>query len=276
MDAGRRCPTPSRPQFLCYKMILKRGHTDFFFDVSDVLITWPTDLTCPIDRKVLRSYLVTRTWFEYEEDQISKEECLQRLTKQFSHDPASISGAWAHVTNALRPNREMVALIQELRKTSGGKARIFGTFNVSRPDYEFFRSRTDVDWSIFDTVFTSHELGIRLPKLGFFKRVLAKEELKINPHNAVYIGHDSDDVVTARTFGMHGILLSDFNEARRQLRNIVGDPVARGWEYLRANAGNLPCDADRPGVSIMENFGQLLILEATGDRYPRRASQARV
>ncbi|EJF65408.1 hypothetical protein DICSQDRAFT_144065 [Dichomitus squalens LYAD-421 SS1] len=247
-------------------MLLKRGYTDFVFDVSDVLITWPTALTSPIDRKVLRSYLVSRTWFEYEEGRISKEECHQRLAKQFSHDPASISSGWAHVANALQPHQEMVALIKELRETMGGKARVFGTFNVSQPDYELFRSRADVDWSIFDAVFTSHELNIRLPKIGFIKRILANEEWKINPHDTVFVGHSSDDVVTARTFGMHGVLLSDFQEARRQLRNIVGDPVKRGWMYLRANAGNLPCDADKPGVSIMENFGQLLILEATGDR----------
>ncbi|KAI1784097.1 HAD-like domain-containing protein [Ganoderma leucocontextum] len=247
-------------------MFLKLGYTDFVFDVSDVLITWPPDLTCPIDRKVLRSYLVTRTWFQYESGKISKEECLQRLATKFSHEPVNIDNAWRHVTAALRPNEEMVALIKEIRETTGGKARIFGTFNVSRPDYEFFRSRVDVDWSIFDAVFASHELDIRLPNPGFFKRVLAKEEWKIEPHDTVFVGHDSDDVVTARSFGMHGVLLADFKEARRELRNIVGDPVKRGWEYLRANAGKLACDADRPGVSIMENFGQLLILEATGDR----------
>ena len=44
-------------------MFLKRGYTDFVFDVSDVLLTWPSDLTYPIDRKILRSYLVCRTWF---------------------------------------------------------------------------------------------------------------------------------------------------------------------------------------------------------------------
>ncbi len=250
-------------------MFLKRGYTDFVFDVSDVLITWPSDLAYPIDRKVLRSYLVSRTWFQYESGKISKDECLQGLATKFSHDAVNIDNAWRNVAAALRPNEEMVTLIKEIRQTTGGTTRIFGAFNVSQPDYEFFRSRLDVDWTIFDAIFTSHEFDIRLPNPGFFKRVLAKE-WKIDPHDTVFVGHDSDDVVTARSFGMHGVLLADFKEARRELRNIAGEPVDRGWEYLRTNAGKLACDADRPGASIMENFGQLLILEATGDRCAKR------
>ncbi|RDX55002.1 hypothetical protein OH76DRAFT_856104 [Lentinus brumalis] len=250
-------------------MFLKRGYTDFIFDISDVLLTWPSDLTCPIDRKLLRSCLVSRTWYRHESGSISTEECFQLLSKQFSHEPAILNKAWTHVSHALRPNDEMIALIKELKAAAPGKARVYGVFNVSAPDYEYFRSRTDLDWSVFDTVFTSHELGIRLPNPGFFKRLLDSSlpgDTKIVYGNTVFVGHDADDVVTARSFGMHGVLLLKFDEARRELRNLAGDPVKRGWEYLRANAGKLACDADRPGVSIMENFGQLLILEATGDR----------
>ena len=65
---------------------------------------------------------------------------------------------------------------------------------------------------------------------------------------------------------MHGVLLCDFKAVRRELRNLVGDPVKRGWEYLRANAGNHACEVEKRNVSFMENFAQLLILEATGDR----------
>ncbi|RPD74190.1 hypothetical protein L226DRAFT_464064 [Lentinus tigrinus ALCF2SS1-7] len=249
-------------------MFFKRGYTEFIFDVSDVLITWPSDLTCPIDREALRLCLVSRTWFRYETGNISKEACFQLLSKQFSRDAAVFEDAWTHVSHALRPNDEMVALIKEL-KASSPKARVYGAINISAPDYEYFRSRTDMDWSIFDAVFTSHELGIRMPHPGFLKRTLetaAQKGTKLNYEDTVFVGHDIDEVVNAMTFGMHGIEFVDFPAARRELRNLVGDPVKRGWAYLRANAGNLPCGANRPGVSIMENFGQLLLLEATGDR----------
>ena len=248
-------------------MFMKRGYTDFVFDVADVLVTWPKDLTCPIDRKALRSCLVSRTWYQYESGRLSKTECFERLSSQFKLDASTIDAAWAHVCAQLRPNADMVALVGELRSARPG-VRVVGVLNTSAPDDALFRAKASVEWALFDAVYTSHELGIRLPNPGFFERMLAPDAgaAQFDPLEAVFVGHDADDVVTARAYGMHGVLLSDFAAARRELRNLVGDPVKRGWEYLRANAGKLACDADRPGVSIMENFGQLLILEATGDR----------
>ena len=52
-------------------MFMKSGYTDYVFDLADALVTWPSDLTCPIERKALRSCLVSRTWYRYEANQIS-------------------------------------------------------------------------------------------------------------------------------------------------------------------------------------------------------------
>ncbi|KAH9929520.1 HAD-like domain-containing protein [Epithele typhae] len=243
---------------------MKRGYKDYVFDLSDVLATWPKDLTCPIDRKALRACLVSRNWFEHESGHTSRAECFAALGAQFNTDPAVLEAAWAYVTAQLKPDAEMLALVRELRAHPG--VRVFGAFNVPREDYAAFRAAGGDAWDALDGVFASHELGIRMPHPGFFRRVFEDANAGLAARDTVYVGHDADDVVTAKSFGAHGILLADFKAARRELRNLVGDPVKRGWEYLRANAGKLACDADRPGVSIMENFGQLLILEATGDR----------
>ena len=255
------------PASYSMSVFLKRGYTDFFFDLSDVLLTWHSELTFPIDRKILRACLVSGTWFRYESGAITKEQCLARLSAQFSLEASVIEDAWKTVTQALRPNADLVALIKELKAAAPGKVRIFGASNVSALDYEYFRSRTDLDWSIFDTVFTSHELGIRLCDPGFFKRL--GDRIQINYHDAVYVGHlhDADDVVNARWFGMPGIVLGDLQENRREMLNLVGDPVHRGREYLRANAGKHVSELDaKPGFTFTDNFTQLLVLEATGDR----------
>ena len=255
------------PASYSMSVFLKRGYTDFFFDLSDVLLTWHSELTFPIDRKILRACLVSGTWYRYESGAITQEQCLARLSAQFSLEASVIEDAWKTVTHALRPNADLVALIKELKAAAPGKVRIFGASNVSALDYEDFRSRTDLDWSIFDAVFTSHELGIRLCDPGFFKRL--GDRIQINYHDAVYVGHlhDADDVVNARSFGMHGIVLGDLKENRREMLNLVGDPVHRGREYLRANAGKHVSELDaKPGFTFTDNFTQLLILEATGDR----------
>jgi len=51
----------------------------------------------------------------------------------------------------------------------------------------------------------------------------------------------------------------------RALRNLVGDPGKRGHEFLNNNAGRLQSVTDNH-VTLQENFAQLLILEATGNR----------
>ena len=54
------------------------------------------------------------------------------LATTFSHDGAGVSiyNAWRNVAAALGPNEEMVALSKEIRQTTGGKACIFGAFDV--------------------------------------------------------------------------------------------------------------------------------------------------
>ncbi|KAH9919182.1 uncharacterized protein BXZ73DRAFT_105011 [Epithele typhae] len=226
---------------------------------------WLEDLTCPIDRKTLRDCLYSRTWYEHECGRTSRAACFDALGAQFSIDPPELEAAWAQVVAQLAPSEEMLALVRELRAHWPG-VRVFGAFNVSQADYATIYG-TGAEWDVFDAVFTSHELGSRMPNLGFFRRVFeGAGGWRLAARDTVYVGHDADDVVTAKTFGAHGILLTDVKTARRELWNLAGDPVKRGREYLRANAGKLVCEVDGSDVSVVETFSQLLILEATGDR----------
>jgi hypothetical protein len=49
------------------------------------------------------------------------------------------------------------------------------------------------------------------------------------------------------------------------LRNLIGDPVTRGREFLHRNAGMHNSITDN-GTALKENLSQLLILEMTNDR----------
>ncbi|KAJ7647291.1 hypothetical protein FB45DRAFT_1051809 [Roridomyces roridus] len=53
----------------------------------------------------------------------------------------------------------------------------------------------------------------------------------------------------------------------RYLRNLLGDPVARGREYLQRNSRLLHSITDTPSPIILrENFAKLLILELANDK----------
>ncbi|OBZ71404.1 Alpha-D-glucose-1-phosphate phosphatase YihX [Grifola frondosa] len=238
-------------------------YSTLIVDVSDVLVTWPPNLSPPIPLQVLKSCLDSKTWYDYECGLISKEDCLQLLGERFSLDVTSIDDVWHQVRGSLRPNREMVSLVAEIRVQSGSNLRILGAFNVSPLDYDFFRNRASAERSICNAIYTSAQLGTRMPNLSFFQRVLADEN--IDPHSTIFMGRNVDDVVTPRSFGIHGVLLKDFDKVRRALRSLTVDPVKRGLDYLRIAAGNLVTETNM-GITMMENFGQLLIFEALGDR----------
>ena len=72
-------------------------------------------------------------------------------------------------------------------------------------------------------------------------------------------------MLQARCVGWHGIVFDSPTNAIRQLRNLLDDQVKRGREFLNRNAKKMHSIADN-GIVIKENFAQLLILDATGNR----------
>jgi FMN phosphatase YigB (HAD superfamily) len=102
------------------------------------------------------------------------------------------------------------------------------------------------------------------PHLGFYKHVL--NEAKIDPRQAIFVDDKLENVLTARSLGLHGIVFpkGGSDKVKRALRNLIGDPVLRAREYLRRNARHLESITDN-GIILHENFAQLIILELTGD-----------
>jgi FMN phosphatase YigB (HAD superfamily) len=116
---------------------------------------------------------------------------------------------------------------------------------------------------IFDGVFPFGYYGTRKPELLFCKKVL--REVAVSPDQVIFVDDQLENVVSAQSTGMHGIVYTGERELSQRLRNLVLDPVERGREFLRLNAGALDSISET-GQAIRENLSQLLILEATGDR----------
>lgn len=91
-------------------------------------------------------------------------------------------------------------------------------------------------------------------------------ETKTNPQNAIFLDDKSENVLSARSVGIHSIVFDDMNKVARALRNLVGNPIQRGQDFLNSNAKTLNSITNND-ITLEENFAQLLILEATHDRY---------
>ncbi|KZT04889.1 HAD-like protein [Laetiporus sulphureus 93-53] len=237
--------------------------TSIVFDLGDVLFTWSSHTETSISSKILREMLSVPTWFDYECGRCGEDECYDRLAAEFSLDPREVATALRCARESLRPNDQLVSLIHELKAQSHGSLRVYAMSNISAPDYEFLRTTKHVEWTLFDRVFTSAAARERKPNLAFYTHVIS--ETGLDPRRSVFVDDKIENVLSARSLGFHGIIFDSADNVARQLRNLCGDPIKRGMDFLRKNAGNLHSVTDS-GVVIYENFAQLLTFEATGDR----------
>ncbi|KAF8502428.1 HAD-like protein [Hysterangium stoloniferum] len=231
------------------------------FDLGDVLFSWSPKTKTSIPPKVFLQILRSPTWFEYECGRYLDKECYSLIGEEFSIDPEEIAAAFQQARDSMESDEQLVSLIHELRCINP-ETRFYAMSNISLPDYQYLRATKHVDWSIFDRVFTSAEAGERKPNLGFYHNVI--QQTGLDPYCTVFIDDKIENVLSARSFGIHGIVFESPSITARQLRNRFGDPYQRGMDWLKKNSGKLRSVTDT-GVVVEENFAQLLILEATGD-----------
>ncbi|KAK0460196.1 HAD-like domain-containing protein [Desarmillaria tabescens] len=231
--------------------------------LGDVLFTWspPPNSTLPLN--TLRRVLSSSTWFEYEKGRISQQACYDSLGRELSISPIYVRKAIEESCASLRCNLDLVNFLRELKDSTGETLRIFGISNISQPDYDALRSIADnMDWSIFDGIFTSFAARTRKPELKFYRYALSQANLE--PSRTIFIDDKLENVLSARSQGVHGIVYREPKELKQSLLSLFGDPVQRGQNFLKENAGHFVSMCG--GIAIQENFAQLLILEMTNDR----------
>lgn len=232
------------------------------FDLGDVLFTWSAETKTTIPPKLLRKILESLTWFEYEKGNIGEQEAYDAVARVFGVPSSEVGAAFQGARDSLQSNPRLVALIRELKEQYGLK--VFAMSNISAPDWEVLKGKaTPEEWSLFDRVFTSAEARERKPNLGFYKQVL--EATGVDPSRSVFVDDKLDNVISARSVGLNAIIFDSYENVARQLKNYVANPIGRAEAWLRDNAKKMLSVIDS-GVVVYENFGQMLILEATGDR----------
>lgn len=239
-------------------------HCDtLIFDIGDVLYTWSPNTPTPISPQTLKSILSSPTWALYECGKLTEEECYERAASEHSTDATNVARAFEHARESLLPNTELLSFIERLKQESQGKLRVFAMSNISQPDFEALVAKKSVDWTIFDHVFTSAAAGMRKPDLCFYRYVI--DRVGCNPATTAFIDDKAENVLSARSLGMHGLVYHQLEDARTTLRSLVGDPIQRGRCFLESQRGGHN-SVTETGLVVEENFTQLLLLEATGDR----------
>ena len=104
---------------------------------------------------------------------------------------------------------------------------------------------------------------MRKPDISFFKLVL--DEIKVEPSSVTFVNDNIENVLVARSLGIHVIIFDDAKCVWQAMRYAVGDLMRRGLAFLEEWAGQLETKSSL-GHSIPDNFTQLLILETTSNR----------
>ncbi|KAJ7139011.1 HAD-like protein [Mycena epipterygia] len=263
-------PPPVQKELL--PEISRRQCDNIIFDIGDVLFTWSAETKTTISGSTLRKILRSATWFEYEKGNLGEVECYDLVAREFNIESSEVAAAFQGARDSLRGDPDMIAMLHELKNTTG--ARLYAMSNISAPDWEVLRYKgRREDWDLFEHVFTSAAAHERKPNLGYYRQVIAATG--IDPERTAFVDDKLENVLSARSLGLKGIVFQKFDEVERQLKVLFRDPVVAGEQWLRSNAKRMS-SLTNTGVVLEENFAQLLILEATGDRslvdyveYPR-------
>ena len=237
-------------------------YSALIFDIGDVLFTWSAKTKTSISPKSLGMIIKSSIWDDFERNRISQETCYKQAGEKFGLAPEEIATAFQQATDSLRSDDRLISVIRDLKAASQGQLRVFAMSNISLPHYQVLRTKP-ADWEIFDELFASGAVGERKPDLKFYKHVIAKTG--VDPQKAIFVDDKVENVLTARAFGFTGIVFDDVSNVIRNLRNLLGDPVKRGQDFLNSNAKKLESVTDT-GVVVKENLTQLLILESTENK----------
>ena len=172
----------------------------------------------------------------------------QHFRTTFTLRISGFGGAFDQSLHSLKSNDSPISLAQEPRIYSACLRRICSAHSHCEPDHEILHPTS---LSIFDVLSHTAKCEPTLVRAGFF--IVSFEAPSIHSPS------------------LNGTIPKPWNMAQDTLHNLLlYDPLVRGGEYLRRNAGNLysqTTQSIKPGepLELLENFSQLLILETTND-----------
>ncbi|KAE8339946.1 hypothetical protein BDV24DRAFT_152346 [Aspergillus arachidicola] len=229
-------------------------------ELKDIIFTSSSDrINLPIN--TFKSILCCGATAQYQCGKINRAQYYSRLAKDFALSLADVTALFDTVQATVRPEESFLTFLAELKSRFGDQLKLYAVANMSREDYAMLKS-LPIDWSLFDGVFLSADLGMRKPELRFFRHVL--ESISMKPEDTILVDNDTDNILCALSMGLKGILFGSTSVPQALTNLLEYDHISRAEQFLRSNAKTLH-SVTHTGVTIRENFAQLLILEATGD-----------
>ncbi|KAL8719179.1 MAG: hypothetical protein Q9225_003780 [Loekoesia sp. 1 TL-2023] len=210
----------------------------------------------------LKSILDCGATVEYQCGRITQEQYFARLGADFGHSREEIETVILAVRNSLRVDEAVLESLVAMKARFEGRLKFYAVTNLSQEDYTLIKGLS-IDWSLFEQVFVSSEMGMQKPELRFYQRIL--DEIGLQAEQVILVDDDTDNMLAALSMGLQGVLSLEGSHPRSILNLLEVDPIGRGTKFIQQNAQNYP-SFTHTGVPVKENFEQLLILDLTGER----------
>ncbi|KAJ5776532.1 uncharacterized protein N7511_001543 [Penicillium nucicola] len=191
----------------------------------------------------------------------TEQEYYARLALDFGQPAEEMEASFNAIRDSLSPNQAVMNSLAAVKARYDGRLKLYALTNLSREDFAAAK-RLGIDWSCFDRIFVSSEIGMRKPELRFYNAIL--DQLHLRAEDAVLIDDDTDNLLAAMSLGMEGLLYPDVSVNQAIVNLLEGDSIGRALSFLKRNSKNFN-SITQTGITIRENFAQLLILEVTGD-----------
>ncbi|KAJ5507004.1 HAD-like protein [Penicillium freii] len=234
--------------------------TAILIEIGNIILDLSFEKVSAIPLYTLKSIICCSATSVYQCGRLTRREYFERLQREFNLSAAEVKETFAQLESAYKVNSALVAFLKEL-KASCVDLQIYAVANVGKEDHASILN-LPFEWDIFDRIFTSTEIGMRKPEPQCFRHVI--EAIGKKDEELIFVDWDTDNVMTAISLGMEGIVYKTSTQLQRDLKNLVFEPTGRAREFLRRGAKQFDSISSN-GVRIRENFAQLMILEATGD-----------
>lgn len=236
-------------------------YTDLILDVGGVLISYSGEKNTALSSQAIKYILDSRQWHAYEWGKLSQQQCYDNVTTEFSLAPVIWKETVRQLESTLQPNRDFINAIMDI-KAAFPSLRIHAFSNASAPEFETLRPMLD-ECAFFETVISSASSGWRKPVLDPYRNFF--DIANVQAHSAIFVDDRSENVVTAQSLRIQGILFGKTINVVTRLHNLLGDFMVRGMGFWRRGSNKLWSETN-DGTTVQDIYTQLLILECIGDR----------
>lgn len=241
------------------------GNWSLIFDLGDVIFNWsPKVGQSDLSIHLLKEVQSTEIWRQYICGLVQEVECYRQIASRFAITPTEVAEIFDKARQTISLNMDVYNFVKSLKKQYPGISHIYIMSNVSVVDWGYLQNVRGFACDVFDDIFVSCAMGACKPELKSYKYLLQKT--RVDPSRAVLIDNKTENILAARSLGIHGIIFDSLSSLDQALLNLLSDPEKRGLSFLTSNSKRLHSVTSN-GMEIRDNFSQLLIYEATGVLY---------